>query len=221
MQAKLLRVMQEKEFFPVGGRKTVKMDIRFIATSNKNLKDEVAKGKFREDLFYRLNVVPIHLPPLRERINDMPLLADHFMRKFCKENEKKVKGFSIAAMSLMGGYHWPGNVRELENLVERAVVMAQDEVIGSDELPAELKGGGAVISTPSELEGAVAHAAEPLFIEPDEKGVYRAIVERVENKLLKMALDKAGGVRLKAAGLLGINRNTLHAKLTRMEKEEQ
>ncbi len=220
VQVKLLRVLQERKLERLGGTETIPVDVRLVAATNRDLAAEVRAGNFREDLYYRLNVVPIHLPPLRERINDMPLLADHFLRKFCEENEKKVRGFSRAAMAVMAAYSWPGNVRELENLLERAVVMAQDEVVGSEELPAELRGAPAVRTTPSELESAVVHAAEPLFAEPPRQGVHRALIERVETSLIEMALEKAGGVRLKAAELLGINRNTLHAKLGRGEKED-
>ena len=132
MQAKLLRVMQEKEFFPVGGRKTVKMDIRFIATSNKNLKDEVTRGSFREDLFYRIYVIAIHLPPLRERKGDIPVLAHYFLDKLSKDMEKKITGFSSRALQKLMLHTWPGNVRELQNTVESAVAMANEDIIDDD-----------------------------------------------------------------------------------------
>ena len=132
MQAKLLRVMQEKEFFPVGGRKTVKMDIRFIATSNRNLKDEVTKGSFREDLFYRIYVIVIHLPPLRERKGDIPVLAHYFLDKLSKDMEKKINGFSSRALQKLMLHTWPGNVRELQNTIESAVAMANEDIIGDD-----------------------------------------------------------------------------------------
>jgi two-component system, NtrC family, response regulator GlrR len=132
MQVKLLRVMQEKEFIPVGGRKTVKMDIRFIATSNKNLKDEVTQGKFREDLFYRIYVIVIHLPPLRERKGDIPVLAHHFLDKLSKEMNKEITGFSSKALQKLMLHNWPGNVRELQNTVESAVTMATQDIIDDD-----------------------------------------------------------------------------------------
>ena len=133
MQAKLLRVMQEKEFFPVGGRKTVKMNIRFIATSNKNLKEEVKKGTFREDLFYRIYVIVIHLPPLRERKGDIPVLSHYFLDKLSKDMDKKITGFSSRALQKLMLHTWPGNVRELQNTIESAVAMANENII-SDEL---------------------------------------------------------------------------------------
>jgi two-component system response regulator GlrR len=132
MQAKLLRVMQEKEFLPVGGRKTIKMDTRFIATSNKNLKDEVAKGNFREDLFYRIHVIVIKLPSLRERKGDIPVLSHYFLDKLAKNMHKKITGFSPSALQKLMLYSWPGNVRELQNTIESAVAMANEEIIGDD-----------------------------------------------------------------------------------------
>jgi len=130
MQAKLLRVMQEKEFIPVGGRKTVKLDIRFIATSNKNLTDEVAKGNFREDLFYRIHVIVIHLPPLRERKGDIPVLSHYFLDKLTQDTNKKITRFSSTALQKLMRHSWPGNVRELQNTIESAVAMANDDIIG-------------------------------------------------------------------------------------------
>jgi len=139
MQAKLLRVMQDKEFFPVGGRKTVKMDIRFIATSNRNLRDEVAKGTFREDLFYRIYVIAIHLPPLRERKGDIPVLAHYFLDKLSKDMDKKIDGFSSRALQKLMLHSWPGNVRELQNTIESAVAMATEDIIGDDLILPALK----------------------------------------------------------------------------------
>jgi two-component system response regulator GlrR len=139
MQVKLLRVMQEKEFFPVGGRKTIKMDIRFIATTNKNLKEEVKKGNFREDLFYRIHVIDIHLPPLRERQGDVPVLSHYFLDKLSKEMNKEITGFSAAAMQKLMLHSWPGNVRELQNSVESAVAMATENIISDDLILPALK----------------------------------------------------------------------------------
>lgn len=139
MQAKLLRVMQEKEFLPVGGRKTVKMNIRFIVTSNKNLKDEVEKGNFREDLFYRIHVIVIQLPPLRKRKGDVPVLSHYFLDKLSKDRNKKVSGFSPAALQKLMIYSWPGNVRELQNTIESAVAMANEGIIDEDLILPALK----------------------------------------------------------------------------------
>ncbi|MBW2366670.1 MAG: sigma-54-dependent Fis family transcriptional regulator [Deltaproteobacteria bacterium] len=132
MQAKLLRVMQEKEFMPVGGRKTVKLDIRFIATSNKNLKDEVEKGNFREDLFYRIHVIVIHIPPLRDRKGDIPVLSHYFLDKLTKDMNKQITGFSSTAMQKLMRHSWPGNVRELQNTIESAVAMTNEDIIRDD-----------------------------------------------------------------------------------------
>ena len=139
MQAKLLRVLQEKEFLPVGGRKTIKMDIRFIATSNKNLKEEVAKGNFREDLFYRIYVIEIQLPPLRERKGDIPVLSHYFLDKLSKDANKKITGFSSTALQKLMLHSWPGNVRELQNTIESAVTMATENIISDDLILPALK----------------------------------------------------------------------------------
>ncbi|MGD1974026.1 MAG: sigma-54 dependent transcriptional regulator [Desulfobacterales bacterium] len=139
MQVKLLRVMQEKEFFPVGGRKTIKMDIRFIASTNKNLKEEVKNGNFREDLFYRIHVIDIHLPPLRERQGDVPVLSHYFLDKLSKEMNKDITGFSAPALQKLMLYSWPGNVRELQNTVESAVAMATENIISEDLILPALK----------------------------------------------------------------------------------
>jgi two-component system response regulator GlrR len=132
MQAKLLRVMQEKEFVPVGGRKTIKMDIRFIATSNRNLKEEMTKGNFREDLFYRIYVIAIQLPPLRERKGDIPVLSHYFLDKLSKDANKKITGFSSTALQKLMLHSWPGNVRELQNTIESAITMATENIISDD-----------------------------------------------------------------------------------------
>ena len=139
MQVKLLRVMQEKEFFPVGGRKTIKMDIRFIASTNKNLKEEVKNGNFREDLFYRIHVIDIKLPPLRERQGDVPVLSHYFLDKLSKEMNKEITGFSSAALQKLMLHSWPGNVRELQNTVESAVAMATEDIISEDLILPALK----------------------------------------------------------------------------------
>ncbi|MCX6350196.1 MAG: sigma 54-interacting transcriptional regulator [Candidatus Aureabacteria bacterium] len=134
-QIKLLRVLQENEFERVGGMETIKVDVRLIAATNRNLETLIAEGKFRADLYYRLNVFPIRLPPLKERRTDILLLADHFAEKYCRENRKVIKRISTPALDVLLGYHWPGNVRELENCIERAVLLSTDEVIHSHHLP--------------------------------------------------------------------------------------
>ncbi|NNL75600.1 MAG: sigma 54-interacting transcriptional regulator, partial [Desulfobacterales bacterium] len=135
MQAKLLRVLQEKEIQRVGGNATIKVDVRVVVATNRDLKSEVAQGHFREDLFYRLNVMPLNVPPLRERLEDIPLLAQHFLNKFAEKNRKTVKGFVPLAMDMLVNYDWPGNVRELENAIERAVILLTGEHITENQLP--------------------------------------------------------------------------------------
>jgi len=217
LQVKLLRVLQEREFERLGGRETLAVDVRVVAATNRDLAVEVREGRFREDLYYRLNVVPIHLPPLRERRDDVPLLAHHFLQRFSEENRKPFEGFSPEAVERLARHDWPGNVRELENAVERTVVLAPGPVIRATDLPPSLSGRVRPRDSGVELETAVARAAEGLFDAPPPEGVYRALVGRVEQVLLDQALARCDGVRLQAARLLGINRNTLHAKIGRAE----
>ncbi len=223
LQVKLLRVLQEREIERLGGKATIPVDVRIVAATNRNLATEMRSGNFREDLYYRLNVVPVHLPPLRERKRDVPLLADYFLRKFVEENEKPITGFSREALAAMGKHNWPGNVRELENLVERCVVLANHPVIDLDDLPEEVGGKGSYLPSKNsgDLESAVAETVAPLFDEPPREGVYRAVNDRVTEALVKMALERSGGVKLKAARLLGINRNTLYAKLDEIENADK
>src|SRR5450755_1093463 len=138
-QAKLLRVIQEREFMRLGGTDTIKVDVRILAASNEDLTKLVREGRFREDLFHRLNVISLHLPPLRERKEDIPLLLDRFLKQFCQENEKPPRGFTHAAMKLLMDYDWPGNVRELENVVERAIVLSTQEALGPELLPESVR----------------------------------------------------------------------------------
>jgi Nif-specific regulatory protein len=218
LQVKLLRVLQEREFERLGGRETLQVDVRVVAATNRDLAREVREGRFREDLYYRLNVVPIHLPPLRERREDVPLLAHHFLQRFCDENGKVLEGFTREALDALVRHEWPGNVRELENTVERGVVLARKWTIGAEDLPPALVRPGSRRQAPAtDLEAAVAQLADRLFDAPPTEGVYRAVVGRAEQALVERALARAEGVRLQAARLLGINRNTLYAKLERPE----
>ncbi len=219
LQVKLLRVLQEREFERLGGKVTVKVDVRVIAATNRDLTAEVKAGRFREDLFYRLNVIPIVMPPLRERKGDIPLLAHSFLEKFAIENNRRVKGFSRDALAAMVLYDWPGNVRELENAVERMVVLSRGELLHFTDLPEEISGMRSPSAPAATSLGDAVHAfAGPLFENPPEEGVYRGVIEVVEDALVKEALERAGGVRLNAAKILGINRNTFHAKLTGRKK---
>ncbi|GAB6160903.1 sigma-54 dependent transcriptional regulator [Desulfothermus naphthae] len=199
LQPKLLRVIQEHAFERVGGLKTLKSDFRVIAATNKDLKKEVEQGRFREDLYYRLDVVNIELPPLRERPEDIPLLAGHFLKKYSRENNKDIKGFTPEAMQLLTAYNWPGNVRQLENIIESAVVLTQSDMIGVADLPAELK------DESRQFKSAV-------DMLPDNINLSEAL-EKIEAALIRRALVKSNFVQVKAAKMLGISKSLLQYKM--------
>jgi Nif-specific regulatory protein len=166
VQANLLRILQEKEFERVGGYRTIKTDVRIIAATNKNLEEAVEEETFRGDLYYRLNVFPIYLPPLRERKTDILLLADYFLEKYARENHKDIKRFSTPAIDMLMEYHWPGNVRELENCLERAVLLCEEGVIHSYHLPPTLQTGKESDTVPTlSLEDAVASLEKEIIID--------------------------------------------------------
>jgi Nif-specific regulatory protein len=166
VQANLLRVLQEKEFDRVGGNRTIKTDVRFVAATNKNLEEAVEDGSFRGDLYYRLNVFPIYMPPLRERKTDILLLADHFLDKYARENSREIKRFSTPAIDMLMAYHWPGNVRELENCIERAVLVCDGGVIHSYHLPPTLQTGSESDTLPDlSLEEAIANLEREMIID--------------------------------------------------------
>jgi Nif-specific regulatory protein len=166
VQANLLRILQEKEFERVGGHRTIKTDVRIIAATNKNLEDAVEDESFRGDLYYRLNVFPIYLPPLRERKTDILLLADYFLEKYARENHKNIKRLSTPAIDMLMEYHWPGNVRELENCIERAVLLCEEGVIHSYHLPPTLQTGKESGTVPTlSLEDAVASLEKEMIID--------------------------------------------------------
>ncbi len=193
MQVKLLRVLQEGEFERLGGVNTVKVDVRIVGATNKDLAEEVSAGRFRQDLYYRLNVINVKIPSLRERSEDIPLLATHFLRTFAEQNGKKVECFSPEAMDLLEGYHWPGNVRELQSVVERAVVLARQEVIGPDDLPATVTTGQ------MEVPAMVISLGTPL--------------EEIEQKVIRETLRMTKGDKRLAARLLGIATRTIYRKV--------
>jgi two-component system response regulator HydG len=198
MQAKLLRVIQEREIQRVGSDRVFNVDVRIIAATNRDLLEDVSSGKFREDLFYRLNVVNLKVPPLKERIDDIPLLAQHFLEKYAGKNRKSVKGMSPLAMDMLLKYKWPGNVRELENALERAVILLPGEQITERELP---------LSITQSYEGKGGwYAPVPASEEPRS-------LDDVEKQAILKALDAARGNKSEAARILGINRKTLHKKL--------
>jgi transcriptional regulator with GAF, ATPase, and Fis domain len=203
VQVKLLRFLQERKFERVGGKKTFSVDIRIIAATNRNLEAAVAEGHFREDLFYRLNVVPIYLPPLRERKEDIPPLVGHFLSRFNAENGKRVK-LSAPAMDLIMGYAWPGNVRELENCLERIVVMAEREVISPEEVPLPY-GHLSSLSGPSS-------SAPP----PQDSPPLPQSLEELEKRRIEDALRRCGMVQARAARLLGITQRQIGYKIKRL-----
>ncbi|MBN3032802.1 MAG: sigma-54-dependent Fis family transcriptional regulator [Candidatus Saganbacteria bacterium] len=190
MQTKLLRALQEREIERIGGSRPVPVDVRIVAATNSDLKAAIKERRFREDLYYRLNVVPIQLPPLRERKGDIPLLAAHFLNKYNHEFGKKVRGLKKEVLDLLAAYDWPGNVRELENLIERLVVLSRNGGIEADKLPPEIRGEA---PCPARSGGTR----------------FRDAVRKFEADFIRQALDKAGGKKGKAARTLGIHRNTL------------
>jgi two-component system, NtrC family, response regulator HydG len=204
MQAKLLRVIQEREFQRVGGDETLSVDVRILAATNRDLKAEVRNGKFREDLFYRLNVVTVEVPPLSARHEDIPLLAQNFMERFATRNRKTVKGFTPQAMDLLIKHDWPGNVRELENAVERSVILLAGDYITERELPLSITQTG---------DGGRREAARP---ENEGLGLTGSqSLETIEKEAILATLSETGGNKSETARRLGINRKTLHLKLKR------
>jgi len=203
LQIKLLRVLQEREFMRVGGTTDIKVDVRVIAASNRDLLTEVGKGAFREDLYYRLNVIPVHLPSLRERKEDIAILVDHFLNKFTTAG-KEPKKISADALKLLMSYRWPGNVRELENTIERLVILASGTTIGPEHVPDSLK-------TSSPCPELV-----PADI-PDEGLDLEALLGSAEKALLQKALDKTGGVKTEAAKLLGLTFRSFRHRLQKYE----
>jgi len=190
LQVKLLRAIQEREFERVGGTETISLDVRFILATNFDLREQVEDGTFRKDLFYRVNVVPIHMPPLRERVGDIPLLAEHFLRTYARQNRKHVKGISAEAMGRLKHYSWPGNIRELENAIETSVVLCKAAEIGPDDLPATVTNRGESQRLP-----------------------LKEALERAERSIIEGALKLNNGRRQPTAAMLEIDRTTLFKKM--------
>ena len=192
LQPKILRVLQEKEFERVGGEKTIKVDVRLIAATSRNLEELVSKGTFREDLFYRLNVVPLLMPPLRQRKEDIPLLTDFFLKRYNKENNKEIT-ISPESVKILMDYSWPGNVRELENTIERLVVMSVGTVIKPQNLPVNLK-----LPSPGEVL---------------QKESLQAGIEDIEKSSILDALEKSGWIQAKAARMIGLTSRQIGYKI--------
>jgi len=202
-QAKLLRVMQDREFMRLGGTKTIKVDVRLIAATNTSLEDLIEQKAFRKDLFYRLNVIKIEIPPLRDRVEDVPLLVKHFVDVYSRENRKEIEGVSEDVMEILEAHDWPGNVRELENMIERAVVLTKAGIISRENLP------GFLLKPKREAAGAFL-AAEPDLNLKDQ-------TQNFQRDLILTALKRSGGIQKNAAQVLGVKATTLNEMIKRLE----
>ncbi|MBI4509299.1 MAG: sigma-54-dependent Fis family transcriptional regulator [Deltaproteobacteria bacterium] len=216
MQVKLLRALQESEFERVGGIKTIKVDVRLITATNRDLEKEIKAGNFREDLYYRLNVVPLHIPPLRDRREDIPLLCEHILRKFNERLKKQVDGIDPEALERLINHSWPGNIRELENILERTLLFCDSPLIRVGDLPPEI---GVVLSIPGAHLATASPSLLPGMTATDRTGpqslkdIVRAETERVERELIMRALDETSGNVTQAAKLLKISRKSLQMKM--------
>ncbi len=202
LQVKLLRVLQERSFERVGGSKTINVDVRMIAATHRDLDALVKEGKFREDLYYRLNVVPIHIPPLRERRQDIPLLLNHFLERWNKINNTNLEGLTEQSLDVLTSYDYPGNVRELQNIVERLVVIKKKGFVSIEDLPEKL------------------YAGKPDEVEMDILRGYDTLVSDFEKALILKALNQTKGVKSQAARVLQMNRTTLIEKMKRLGLEQ-
>lgn len=232
LQVKILRVLQEKEIERVGGTGTKKVDVRVVAATNRNLEEEVARGRFREDLYYRLNVIPIHLPPLRERGSDVLILSNHFLDVFCKKKDRPPLVMSPDTKKILSAYSWPGNVRELVNFMERLSILVDGNVIHPSDLPSKILDQVGDLAALPPLE----EKDEPIIVEAESTPIIENIrsgefvwpglaelerqklnlkefLDNIENRLIDEALEKADGVKNQAAEYLGIKRTTLIEKL--------
>jgi DNA-binding NtrC family response regulator len=208
LQVKLLRVLQEQKFEKVGGTKTIHVDVRIIAATNKNLTIAINKGKFREDLYYRLNVIPIKVPPLKQRKSDIPLLIDFFMKKIQPEKKFAIKGFSAEALEDMMAFDWPGNVRELENVIKRLTILCDHDIVQVDDLPEHIQRKSRPVESTEE--------------DALDKGLnLNDAVKDYEKRLILEALEKSNWVKTKAAKLLNINRTTLVEKIKKQDLNEK
>ncbi|MCA9081893.1 MAG: sigma-54-dependent Fis family transcriptional regulator, partial [Planctomycetaceae bacterium] len=202
LQVKLLRVLQDREFEPVGGNKTHKVDVRLVLATNEDLEEKVRKGEFRQDLFYRINVITVTQPPLRERIGDIPLLVDHYVQQMNDQTGKRVKGFDDQALHALQRYNWPGNVRELLNVIERAVVLAKSDIVSLIDLPEHLRRDA--IDQQFELNRL-------------NGGNLKSALANPERQIILEALEASGWNRQETARVLGINRTTLYKKMKKYD----
>ncbi|GAB6888873.1 sigma-54 dependent transcriptional regulator [Desulfothermus okinawensis JCM 13304] len=214
LQVKLLRAIQEKEFERVGGIKTIKVDVRIVAATNKDLENEVQKGNFREDLFYRLNVVNVHIPPLRERKEDILLLANHFLSRFCVQNRKNKLKFHKEVEDALVNYSWPGNVRELENLMERLTILCESDTVYLEDLPLKILKDPNLSKSKEHVNDSGVEFQYPTLSTLKKLDMnLKDLLEEIENKLIIEALERSKGVKNRAAQLLGLKRTTLIEKL--------
>ncbi len=228
LQVKLLRVLQEKEIQPVGSNEIIKINSRVITATNRDLEEEVRRGRFREDLFYRLNIIPIHIPPLRKRLDDIPLLASHFINKFNERHHKNIEGITEETLQKLMGYTWPGNIRELENTIERMIVIRSEGKLGVEDLPPKILGiEGDAISFLLGIEKAPEPKVEPSLsasiqnpfsidwehIEIPDNFDVKQFLDDIETGLIKNVMGKTGNNKNQAALQLGVNRTTLIEKI--------
>ncbi len=228
LQVKLLRVLQEREFERVGDTRTIRVDTRVVAASNRDLLEEVEADRFREDLYYRLNVVTIRLPPLRLRREDIRPLVAHFLQIYNEENDRYVVHIQRAALEALESYDWPGNVRELQNYIERAVVLAPGDELTLELLPDAVVGGRpsrklSATGRPMDLDSFAQELVEfgLAAASPNEENLHQKIVNRVERELISQVMVNCDNVQIKAAARLGINRNTLHKKLKEYQLDQR
>jgi two-component system response regulator AtoC len=219
MQVKLLRAIQESAFERVGGLKTLKVDVRLVAATNRNLAQEVEEGRFREDLFYRLNVVPLHLPPLRERTSDIPLLVEFMLGRFNERLKRQVRRLSPEALAAFESYTWPGNIREMENVLERLVLFSEGEEIGVDMLPEELRSGGTLPAGGAALGST--RLDRDLTGRVSMKDLVRETTAQLEKEIIVQALEQTSGNVTRAAQLLMISRKSLQNKMKEFNLREE
>jgi two-component system response regulator AtoC len=226
LQVKLLRVLQEREFERVGESRTIRVDTRVIAATPLGLEDEVEAGRFRDDLYYRLNVVPIRLPPLRERRDDIPALARYFLERYSEENRRESPELSPEVLRVLQEHDWPGNVRELENYIERLVVLADNGPLNVEQATAPGRGARRLRPTGSrgaDLASLIQHLVRVgIQLLPAEEGkLFDRLVGGVERELIEQVMQQCDNVQVKAASRLGINRNTLHKKISEFEADSK
>ncbi len=223
LQVKLLRVLQEREFERVGESRTIRVDTRVIGATNQFLEDEIEAGRFRDDLYYRLNVVPIYLPPLRERRADVPALARFFLERYCEENRRDPPEIPNQVLDRLRNYDWPGNVRELENYIERTVVLTDRDarhINWETMVPGQERRMHQSHGKPTDLDGMIRNLIRYALqkVPADEGNLHDRVVGGVESELLIQLLPLCDNVLVKAAARLGINRNTLHKKLSELKQ---